>query len=89
MLPLLTTASSSPGTPELLTLALDRFPDEAILDMIVDQPHRLHEGVHGSRSNEFPTLLFELLRQRDRLRRWNAARKFSCFKRIVRQLKPD
>lgn len=53
MLPLLTTASSSPGTPELLTLALDRFPDEAILDMIVDQPHRLHEGVHGSRSNEF------------------------------------
>lgn len=65
----LTTSGFLPGTPELLARAFNLCPDRAVLDMIVDQSHRLHEGVHRGRPYEFPALPFELLRQRDRLRR--------------------
>ena len=34
--------------------------------MIVDQPHGLHERIYGGRSDEFPALLLEFLRQRNR-----------------------
>jgi hypothetical protein len=33
--------------------------------MVVDQPHRLHEGVDRGRADELPAALLQVLRQRD------------------------
>lgn len=32
----------------------------ASFDMVVDQPHRLHESVDGGRTDERPTALFQI-----------------------------
>lgn len=54
---------------EILTRPLNLGSDHAVLDMIVDQSHCLHEGVYGRRADKFPALLFEVLGQSDRFRR--------------------
>lgn len=44
--------------------ALDLGPRRTISDVIIDQPHRLHEGIHRGRPDEFPSQLLEVLGQR-------------------------
>src|SRR6266496_1267596 len=60
---------SSPRSLETLARALDFASDHAVRDMIVDQPHCLHESIHRGGSHEFPAQLFQILRQGKRLRR--------------------
>ena len=56
--------------------------------MIVDQPHRLHEGIDRGRSDEFPALLFERLRQGNRFRRGRYGLRF--YKpRPIRLVSPE
>ena len=45
-----------------------RGPDPAPLDVIVDQPHRLHERIDGRRPDEAPAALAQLLAEGGRLR---------------------
>src|SRR5262249_2621208 len=56
-------------SPEIRARVLDLGSDHAVLDVIVDQPHGLHEGIHRGRSGEFPASFLELVRQRNRLHR--------------------
>src|SRR5262249_36336913 len=51
---------------ECLVRTLDLGADHAVLDMVVDQAHGLHEGVHRGRADQLPALFLERLRQRDR-----------------------
>src|SRR5581483_3032979 len=60
--------ASTTGSLEGRARTRDLGSDDAAFDMIVDQPHRLHEGIDRRRTDERPALLFELLRQDDRLR---------------------
>ena len=39
--------------------------DMAVVHVVVDQTHRLHERIHGGRSDEPPSTLLQVLRQRD------------------------
>jgi hypothetical protein len=52
-------------------LAMPRFlgggADEASLDVVVDEPHRLHERIDGRRPDERPAAPLQILRQRRRL----------------------
>src|SRR5688572_18573050 len=66
--------SLSPRLPEYLPRLLAFCPDHTPLDMVVDQAHRLHEGVDGRGADEFPAVLLERLRQRGRLRRGRGGR---------------
>ena len=50
--------ASALWSPEILARALNLGSDHAVLNMIVDQPHCLHEGVNRGRSDEFPALFF-------------------------------
>src|SRR5687768_6427110 len=54
------------GPIKLRARALDLRTHEAIIDVIVDEAHRLHEGITGGRTDEGPATLFEILRQGDR-----------------------
>src|SRR5713226_5978533 len=60
---------SSPWSLETLARTLNSASDHAVLDMIVDQPHCLHESIHRGGSDEFPAQLFQILRQSKRFRR--------------------
>ena len=73
---------------EFLACALDLRPDHAVLDVVVDQPHRLHEGIDRGRPDELPALLLELLRQRDGFRR-RRRRLRSCAALAVGFVAPD
>ena len=67
---------SAPRSPETLACALNFGPDYTVLNMIVDQPHSLHEGIHRGGSDEFPTQLFQILRQSKRFRRGRGSLRF-------------
>jgi hypothetical protein len=47
-------ASGDCGSPEPLSFALHRRPAVAALQVVIDQAHGLHEGVHGGRAQERP-----------------------------------
>src|SRR3954447_6033606 len=52
---------------ERRALALARLPGDAAGQVVVDQSHRLHEGVHGGRSDETPAALLEVAGERLRV----------------------
>ena len=54
---------SAPWSFEMVSRAFDFHSDDAVIHVIVDEPHGLHKGVDRGRPDEFPTLLFKLLRQ--------------------------
>ena len=53
------------------------FARMALLHVVVDQSHRLHEGVDGGRSDEAPAPLLEVFRHRHRLGR--GGHRAQCF----------
>ena len=59
---------SSTRAPKRPAGPLDTDANHATLEMIVDQAHGLHEGVHRGRADEFPAALLELLGQRNGFR---------------------
>ena len=59
---------SAPRTTEAIARAFNFASDHTISDVIIDQPHRLHEGIDGGGSDELPALFFQIFRQRKRLR---------------------
>ncbi len=67
---------SAPWSPETLARALNFDPDHTVLNMIVDQPHSLHEGIHRGGTDEFPAQLFQILRQSKRFRRGRGSLRF-------------
>src|SRR5258706_9613850 len=62
--PAVSAIPSAPWPHELPARALDFGSHHTALDVVVDQSHGLHEGVHGRRSDELPALLLQLFRQR-------------------------
>src|SRR5215471_14412248 len=80
--------TSAPRADEIVARALDLGSDHTVLDMIVDQPSALHEGIHRGRSDECPALLFERLRQGERFRRGRCGLRL-CEPRGVRLVAPD
>src|SRR5688572_540971 len=57
------------GPLEGLARAGDLLLDDAGIDVIVDEPHRLHEGVHSGRADELPAEFLQIFRERHGLRR--------------------
>ena len=55
--------------PERLPLAFDLGAAVAAVEVVVDEAHRLHEGVDRRRADEGPAALLQVLRQRRRFRR--------------------
>src|SRR5712671_979935 len=84
--PGMTSQCSTPRTPEALARALDLASDHAARDMIVDQAHRLHEGIYGCGSDEFPAQLLQVFREGNRLRR---GRHGLRLRNLLRFVTPD
>ena len=63
------TAAPYSGRLNALAAPLDLRAAEAAFDVVVDHPHRLHEGVDRGRADEAPAALLQVLRERDRFRR--------------------
>lgn len=59
----------SARAPERLTGALRFRAGDAALRMIVDEAHRLHEGMDRSRTDKSPAALLQILRHRNGRRR--------------------
>src|SRR5690349_11753032 len=51
----------------MLPSLIRRRAHVAIVDMVVDEPHRLHERIDGGRAYEREAAFLQVLRQRDRL----------------------
>lgn len=49
-------------SPEAPAHELHFGPEHAVRDMVIDQPHCLHEGIHRGESDEFPGQLFQIIR---------------------------
>src|SRR5262245_1424965 len=73
--------STSTWSLEILACALNLGSDHALLDMIVDQPHCLHEGIHRRRPDEFPALLLEIPRKGKRFRGGRCSLRFCTLLR--------
>src|SRR6185503_3922116 len=54
---------------ETLPGGLDFGSDHTFFNVIIDQPHRLHEGIDRGRPDKFPALFLQVLRQGNRGRR--------------------
>lgn len=78
----------APWSPETLARAINFGSEHAVRNMIVDQPHRLHEGIYGGRSDGFPPELFQVLRQSKRFRGGRCGLRF-CKLRPVGFVTPD
>ncbi len=48
-------------TLKTLACALHFTSDHAVCNMIVNQPHSLHEGIHRGGAEKFPAQLFQIL----------------------------
>jgi len=82
----MTSQRLAPGALEALARALDLASDHAACDMIVDQAHRLHEGIHGCGPDEFPAQLLQVFREGNRVRR---GRHGLRLRKLLRFVTPD
>src|SRR5262245_34103161 len=64
---------SARGAPKLRSRPLHFGSERAVEGVIVNEAHRLHEGVHGGRTHELPAALLQVFRERDRFRRGRCA----------------